>query len=155
MASLTVHRYEFSGSYILGKETDRYKIDFFAADSFHREKIDLYYGLENLLARLFQRDDNYGTLLYPTKDIMTKLSTNASDFDFVVDICNSENGANMEVFYPAESIYKTLKKVDDNKQFLLDKNMVDEPMYLEKLTACLTFAEKAKNENNLIHFWVQ
>jgi hypothetical protein len=151
--ALTVHRYEFNNSYILEKLTDRYKIDFYAADSFHREMIDLYYGLENLLARFFDKDDNYGIILGPRQDIMTQLGTHGSEFDFIVDLCN--NGPNMTIFYTAESIYQTLKKVENNKQFLIEKKLVDEPMYLEKLTACLTFAEKAKNENNLMHFWSQ
>ena len=150
---LTVHRYEFSDSYIIEKLTERYKIDFSLANSFHKETIDLYYGLENLLARFFEEDQNYGTLLEPREDIITGLGVKSTDLDFIFDLCNGE--PNMEIFYPSHIIYQTLKKVDDNKKFLIDKRLVANPDYLEKLKACLTFVEKAMTQNNLIHFWMQ
>lgn len=148
---LTVHRYEFDSSYVIEKLNDRFKIDFSLADSFHREMITLDYGLEDILSNLFHKDDAYGTLLEVRQDVMLRFDTDPSHFDFVVDLFRH----NMGIFYNSDSIYSTLKKLDDNRQFLIDRKMVYDPSYLQQLDPCLAFVQKAKDENNLIHFWNQ
>jgi hypothetical protein len=152
--AVTVHRYEFDELYIIENLGDRFRVDIHAADKFHKETVDLRYGLENLLARFFSEDaKGYGILVEAAPSVMEKLGTEASDFDFIKDYCNGEN--RMDLFYSAASIYKTLQKVKANESFLVEKKFAREPENLEKLDGCISFLEKAMQQNNLIHFWDQ
>ena len=150
--SETVHRFAFNESYIIDKLEGKYIIDYEKANDFHEGMIDLHYGLTNLLARLFIKDDEYGTLLQTKENVMTKLGTKEEDFDFVVKICNEEN---MNTFYDAHSLYTTLIKVQQYKDYLIEQKLVDEEHYLDKLSSCIAFLEEAKKGNQLVHFWNQ
>lgn len=154
--ALTINRYRKDDSYIVEQHSNRVKIDFQKATRFFIEMVEQRgdNDMGNIILRLFERDDEYGTRLGLFKEILSTLEIKAEDLDFLV-LADNEYGVDTNYFYKSEYIQNILERIEKNKEYLLANFRFPHPQCMIGIAEGLAFAQKAAKEGDLILFAYQ
>ncbi len=154
--ALTIHRYKFDSSYILGEEANKVRIDFSLAKNLHKEYIEQRGNndMGNIIFGLFEQGGIYNTRLHINENILNHLGIKEEDLDFIV-LADNENGVDLKYLYKAAFVFQVLSKIEENKTFLLENNKLKFPQCMSGILQCMDFSKKAIEDGDLMLFWYQ